>query len=390
MALTDRTDVPLPGAGWEQDVPVTAGSDETLMVAGSRYDVVVVGARVAGALTAALFAQRGLSVLVLDRARLPGSTLSTHFFRGDWLIRVIGLAGALPDVEALGAPHLVCEYNYEGGAPEAVVGPPQDPGEVGWCWSVRRLRLDEVLLESARRAGTDVVTAMAVAGVTERAGRVTGVVLGDGSAVTAGLVVGADGRRSTIAQLVHAEDRVRFVGQRALYYRYVRGFPGVHDGDPDGPEFSLLGDQLAYVFPSDAGLTCLALSINLGEYEQLRHDPVQRFDTLMRGHRGLWDRYADAERVGRLFGSGPQDDWIRCAAGPGWALVGDSGLHQDPWSGAGMDCAGTSAALLVDSYCAAGGADTWVHAYEQGRDERMLEVFHGTVSGAADLSAATP
>ena len=361
-----------------------------LGTAGSRYDVVVVGARVAGALTAALFAQRGMRVLAVDRARLPASTLSTHFFRGDWLIRVIAMAGALPDVEAVGAPHLVREYSYEDGATEAVVGPPQDPGDVGWCWSVRRLPLDEVLLETARRAGADVVTSMAVTALIEPAGRVSGVVLADGSSVSAGLVVGADGRRSTIAQLVRAEDRERFAGRRALYYRYVRGFPGVHDGEPDGPEFSLLGDELAYVFPSDAGLTCLALSINLGEYEQLRHEPAQRFDELLHRHRGLWDRYADAERVDRLFGAGPEDDWIRRAAGPGWALVGDSGLHQDPWSGAGMDCAGVSAALLVDSYCAAGGTDTWVHAYEQGRDERMLEGFHDTVSGAADLSAAAP
>ncbi len=183
---------------------VTMAGGDAQLTSHSHYDVVVVGARVAGALTAALFAQRGLSVLVLDRARLPATTLSTHFFRGDWLIRVIRQSGALPDVEALGAPHLVCEYNYENGATEAVAGPPQDPGDVGWCWSVRRLPLDEVLLESARRAGAHVLTSMAVAAINKRAGRVTGVVLADGSSVTAGLVVGADGRRSTIAQLVRA------------------------------------------------------------------------------------------------------------------------------------------------------------------------------------------
>ncbi len=366
---------------------MAAGSPEVWPGAGAPYDVVVVGARVAGALTAALFAQRGLRVLVVDQARLPSSTLSTHFFRGDWLIRVIGLAGALPDVEALGAPHLVCEYNYDGGTAQAVVGPPQDPGEIGWCWSVRRLPLDEALLGAALRAGADVLTATRVVALAERSRRVSGVVLADGSTVTARLVVGADGRRSTIARLVAAEDIERSVGRRALYYRYVRGFPGVRDGVPDGPEFSLLGDELAYVFPSDGGLTCLAVSINLDEYERLRHDPGRRFDELLRRHLGLWDRYAAAERVERLFGSGPQDDWVRRAAGPGWALVGDSGLHQDPWSGAGMDCAGVAAALLVDAYCTADGTDAWIAAYQQARDDQMMDDFHDTVAGAADLSA---
>jgi flavin-dependent dehydrogenase len=42
------------------------------------YDVIVVGARVAGASTALLLARRGLKVLAVDRATFPSDTLSTH------------------------------------------------------------------------------------------------------------------------------------------------------------------------------------------------------------------------------------------------------------------------------------------------------------------------
>ena len=42
------------------------------------YDVIVVGARVAGASTALLLARRGLKVLAVDRASFPSDTLSTH------------------------------------------------------------------------------------------------------------------------------------------------------------------------------------------------------------------------------------------------------------------------------------------------------------------------
>ena len=42
------------------------------------YDVIVVGARVAGASTALLLARRGLRVLAVDRATFPSDTLSTH------------------------------------------------------------------------------------------------------------------------------------------------------------------------------------------------------------------------------------------------------------------------------------------------------------------------
>ncbi len=42
------------------------------------YDVIVVGARVAGASTAMLLARQGHRVLLLDRATMPSDTVSTH------------------------------------------------------------------------------------------------------------------------------------------------------------------------------------------------------------------------------------------------------------------------------------------------------------------------
>ena len=42
------------------------------------YDVIIVGARVAGSSTAMLLAGKGLRVLLVDRAAFPSDTLSTH------------------------------------------------------------------------------------------------------------------------------------------------------------------------------------------------------------------------------------------------------------------------------------------------------------------------
>ena len=67
------------------------------------YDAIVIGARVAGASTAMLLARRGLKVLVVDRARFPSDTLSTH------QVQVPGAAalarwGLLERLEAAGTP----------------------------------------------------------------------------------------------------------------------------------------------------------------------------------------------------------------------------------------------------------------------------------------------
>ena len=45
-------------------------------------DAVVVGGRVAGALTAAYLAAAGLEVVVLESAAITSGTISTHFFSG--------------------------------------------------------------------------------------------------------------------------------------------------------------------------------------------------------------------------------------------------------------------------------------------------------------------
>jgi flavin-dependent dehydrogenase len=349
-------------------------------------DVIVVGGRVGGAVTAALFAQQGLRVVVLDRATFPSATLSTHFFRGAVLVRVLARAGLLDSVLELGAPRLTREYTYVGGDDEPDVQPAQYPGAFGGCLSVRRETLDGTLVQQIRDSGVEVRTSTSVAGLIRAAGRVTGVVLADGSTLRAPLVVGADGRRSMVAAGVDAEVIESSPGVRGCYYRYVRDYASPTSETPDGAEFSFLGDQLAYAFPSDDAVTCIALSVNLADYAVIRHDARAVFDAVIGHHRGIQPRYAASTPAGRVFGSGPQLDVVRRPAGPGWALVGDAALHQDPWSGEGMDAAGVAAELLVDAYVASGGADSWQDAYASARDDALLDDFHHTVTCASDLA----
>ena len=60
----------------------------------------VVGGRIAGSLTGLRLAARGVSVRVLESRDLPSDTLSTHFFRGDGLVRSLDEVGALDEVSS--------------------------------------------------------------------------------------------------------------------------------------------------------------------------------------------------------------------------------------------------------------------------------------------------
>src|SRR5215467_15242903 len=66
-------------------------------MAAGRYDVIVVGARVAGAATAMLLARQGLRVLAVERVSFPCDTVSSHQLQvpGVALLQRWGLLGRL-------------------------------------------------------------------------------------------------------------------------------------------------------------------------------------------------------------------------------------------------------------------------------------------------------
>lgn len=350
----------------------------------------------AGSTLAALVGAAGYRVLLVDRAPFPSPTLSTHFFRGARGVGMLRRLGVLEAVLALGCPRLTREYRYLDGAATPAIAPPQDPGALGYCLSVRRAPLDHILAARAAAVPTvDFLPRTRVAALTRGDGRVTGVRLAapDGArAVRARCVVGADGRHSFVARAVAAPVETTEAGHRGMYYRYVRGLPGPEGGPPDGPEFARLDDELAYLFPSDAGLACLVLSLNLRDYARLRAAPEEYFRARMLARPGWAARVAAATADGPLLGCGPAPNYVRTPGGPGWALVGDAGMHQDPWSGVGIDKAAVHAGFLADELARwfAGDAaeEEALAAYRARRDADGLASYHLTVARSRDLRPA--
>src|SRR5215217_8390429 len=69
----------------------------------SHHDVVVVGARCAGAATALLLARSGHDVVVVDRSSLPSDTTSTHSLVRGGVVQ-LSRWGLLDEVLRSGAP----------------------------------------------------------------------------------------------------------------------------------------------------------------------------------------------------------------------------------------------------------------------------------------------
>src|SRR5262249_35391782 len=117
------------------------------------YDVIIVGARVAGASTAMLLARRGLEGLVLGRATVPGDTPSTHPVQ---LPRVARLArwGVLDALLEAGTP-VTRDVHFDQGDAVITGRYPAYQGVEVMC-SPRRTLLDRVLVDAAQAAGAEV------------------------------------------------------------------------------------------------------------------------------------------------------------------------------------------------------------------------------------------
>src|SRR5207302_12728 len=158
------------------------------------YDVVVVGGRVAGASLAAHVARRGMGVCVLERADFPSDTLSTHLFRS---LEGFERLGVMEKLLGTGAPPLT-EFRLRVDAVDLAQYHPDLA-----MLNIRRRVLDPILLDNAAAAGADVALRTRVVGLLHDERRVTGVRIegpeGRHSEIRARVVIGADGRNSTVA-----------------------------------------------------------------------------------------------------------------------------------------------------------------------------------------------
>src|SRR5262245_52988386 len=125
------------------------------------HDVIVVGARVAGAATAMLLARQGLRVLLVDRDRYGTDTLSTHaLMRGSvFLLSRWGLLDRL--VEAGTPPVRQTRFDY--GTDSVTVGIKPTRG-VEALYAPRRTVLDRVLVDAAEAAGAEIRYGVSVTG----------------------------------------------------------------------------------------------------------------------------------------------------------------------------------------------------------------------------------
>ncbi len=341
------------------------------------YDVIVVGARCAGAPTAMLLARRRYRVLLVEKDRFPSDMAqSTH------LIHPLGAArlrewGVLPAVAARAAPFTDWRVDLHGvvltGAPPPVDGQHASFGP-------RRRILDGALADAAVEAGAAFRDRMRVTGLIVRKGRVAGIegTSPDGAPFReeARLTIGADGPASVVARGAGAvESRVEPILQSNIW-TYWRGVPLDH------VRLYIRERAGAFAFPSSDGTVLVAANLMYDEFLRAKRDREAAFHARLRQVApDLHAMLPKGQRVERFHG-GCTRSFVRRAAGPGWALVGDAGMKKDPVTAQGIPtafrCAEMLAAAADDGLSGRRPLDEALAGYEAARDRWLMPFYDFT------------
>src|SRR4029079_605149 len=211
------------------------------------HDVIVIGARCAGASTAMLLARKGCKVLLVDRATFPSDLPHGHFIPRHAPTR-LARWGLLDRIVATNCPAATTSIMDLGDFPLVGTGLVVDGVALGY--GPRRSVFDTVLVNAAVDAGAELRTGFAVDGFTTDGDRITGIrgrAARGGGPVTesASIVVGADGRRSRLARFVAAPEYETFPSVMCWYFSYWSGVP------QRGVEIYIRRDKAIFAFPTN-------------------------------------------------------------------------------------------------------------------------------------------
>jgi menaquinone-9 beta-reductase len=329
-------------------------------------EVLVAGGGPAGSVVAAMLAREGRDVLLVepraeDEGKVCGEFLSAE---GVPVLQRLGLARRLREAGAL--PIRRARVAIPGERSFQVTLPA--PG--GWIGlSLSRRRLDAALASAAESAGARIVRGARLRRVSElESGRRTAAIdgLGFSCAVRASVIVGADGRNSTVA----AEARMKFprsASRLGIQIHFAR-----REAAPDRVDLLLLEAGYAGLAPVEGDRWCLGALLDPAVLRGT--DPVN----------WLLSRCAPHPIVGELASSRrpilerqavfPVRIGRRRASAPGILLAGDAACMVDPFSGQGLALAllgGEAAARAAHALLTREGEEAVARRRYEGRIGRL-------------------
>jgi digeranylgeranylglycerophospholipid reductase len=286
----------------------------------NEYDIIVVGAGPAGSIAARFAAERGVSVLMLEKDRDVGYPV-----RCGEAISKIGVEEFIPsDDKWIAAKISKFSFNSPDGS-EVII----DFGEAGYV--LERRIFDYELARIAAEAGVEILTRAYVNGLLFDDGKVCGVKYehnGEQKELKAKVVIAADGVESRVGRWAGLETHIDFRDMESAVQITAANIPV-----DQNTLYFYFGKEVApngyfWVFPKGHNKANIGLGISglIGKKKS-----AQSFlDDFMNKH------YPNAPVLTKIAGGVPCSITLDKISGHGIMLVGDAARQVNPLSGGGI------------------------------------------------------
>ena len=366
-----------------------------------RYDVIIVGGRVAGASLAIRLGRQDLNVLLVERAGFPSwpSVPSSPIIHPGTmrLLERLGLSEdeyAYPDAKVT---HMILDMM---GRFQAIMPAELLQLDRNYFLGLDRHKFDTALWQ--RAASLPNITACQKTSMLEvvkdDGGCVIGILCktegGDQQLVSAGLVVGADGRFSMAAQKFGAtilEEMNEYPS--STYHAEWHGVARHSETYPRAFTIFQLEDHYTLLcIPIDTDKYIIANNLR-PDHKRFHGTLEERYEQAIQSVPALRARLKNARRVSPVVGVRRVENGYRQAYGRGWALVGDAFHYESPLDGQGFYNALLASEFLAEAIRHWKEGMPWEEAgwvYQQRFYDSSHEMLQQTVKRVQQDLYATP
>ena len=326
-------------------------------VVGDAYDVIVVGGGPSGATTAALVAEKGHRVLLLEREESPQFQIGESLVPATyWTFQRLGMLEKLR-ATAFPKKYSVQFFGRSGKASDPFYFFENDPHESSTTWQVLRSEFDRMMLDTAREKGAEVVEGATVLDVPLDGDRARGVRvrLPDRSEATisAAVTVDATGQSAFMAHRMKMK-RVEPNLRKGSIYTHYEG--AVRDGGIDEGATLILStankDSWFWYIPLPDDRASVGVVGSIDYLLQNREGTrAEIFAQELALCPPLQERLARARQVFPVKVTKDFSYRSERLAGDGWVLVGDAFGFLDPIYSSGIFLALKSGEMAADAIC---------------------------------------
>lgn len=321
-----------------------------------KTNVIIVGAGPAGAGTSFFLSKYGIPHIVIEKETFPRDKVCGDACSGktamvinrankDWMSEILAYKQSF-------LPSWGITFVAPNGKPlDIPFNPKRTPESKAPGFIAPRLVLDQFLFDKMDSPHCVAYQDAHITNIERKDGMVTVDMQwrGENYALTAPIIVGADGDKSVV--------RKKFMGEHASPKSYAVGlrayYEGVSDLDADGfIELHFLKEMLPgylWIFPLPGGMANVGVGIASETIRQKKINLRAQMLSAIKNNPQIAPRFANATLMGKIQGWGlPMTTERQPLSGDNYILTGDAASLVDPFSGEGIGNALYSGMLAAD------------------------------------------